>query len=178
MSQIKVDSIVPSGGLSSGKSGGIIQIVQSVKQDRQVMNSTSFTDISGLSASITPASTSNKIFLIVELRGSTVNTDEEVKIDRNGTRLTGMEGASAGNNSVPSIMGHFWAGGGGGNTNSGKSHTMFFLDSPASGDPLTYKVQLKCTQGYTTYINTTYDSANDYYENRLASSITLMEVSG
>lgn len=178
MSQIKVDSIVPSGGLSGGASGGIIKIAQSVKQDRQVMNSTSFTDISGLSVSITPASTSNKIFIIVELRGTSTNTDEIVIIDRSGTRLTGMEGTDIGNNSEPSIMGHFWAGGGGGNTNSGKSHTMFFLDSPASTSSLTYKVQLKCSQGYTTYINTTYDSANAYYESRLASSITLMEVSG
>jgi hypothetical protein len=178
MSQIKVDSIVPSAGLSGGASGGIIQIAQSVKQDRQVMNSTSFTDITGLSVSITPASTSNKIFLIVELRGSSANTDDELIIDRSGTRLTGMEGTSAGNNAVTSIMGHFWAGGGGGNTNSGKSHTMFFLDSPASTSSLTYKVQLKSSQGYTCYINTTYDSANAYYETRTASSITLMEVSG
>ena len=33
MSQLKVDSIVPRGGLASGFSGGIIQTVQSVKTD-------------------------------------------------------------------------------------------------------------------------------------------------
>ena len=61
MSQIKVNSIVPVGGLPSGSNGGIIQVVQTVKTDTFSHNSTSFADLTGLSATITPSSSSNKI---------------------------------------------------------------------------------------------------------------------
>ena len=50
MSQIKVNSIVPVGGLPSGSSGGIIQSKSTIKTD--VMSSSTnnaFTDITGLS---------------------------------------------------------------------------------------------------------------------------------
>ena len=67
MSQLKVNSIVPVGGLSSGANGGIIQVVQSVKTDTFSTSSSSFTDITGLSATITPSSNSNKILVILDL---------------------------------------------------------------------------------------------------------------
>ena len=59
MSQLKVDSIVPRGGLPSGANGGIIQTVAVHKSDSTSTTSTSFTD-SGLEASITPQSSSIK----------------------------------------------------------------------------------------------------------------------
>ena len=38
MSQIKVNSIVPTGGLPSGANGGIIQPIQTVKTDTFITN--------------------------------------------------------------------------------------------------------------------------------------------
>ena len=61
MSQIKVDSIVPSGGLPSGSSGGIVQIKSVTKTDTFSATSNSYTDVTDLTLSITPQSTSNKI---------------------------------------------------------------------------------------------------------------------
>ena len=57
MSQLKVNSIVPVGGLPSGANGGIIQVVQSVKTDT-ASHSVSVGGISGdvMSATITPSS--------------------------------------------------------------------------------------------------------------------------
>ena len=66
MSQIKVNSIVPASGLPAGASGGgIIQCVSTTKTDTTTQSSTSFTDIPGLSVSITPSSNSSKILVVV-----------------------------------------------------------------------------------------------------------------
>ena len=40
MSQLKVDSIVPSGGVVSGANGGIIQVVQVTKTDQFATSNT------------------------------------------------------------------------------------------------------------------------------------------
>jgi len=61
MSQIKVDSIVPRGGLPSGSQGGIIQIQHTLfKTHTSFSTVSSMTDI-GLSCTITPQSSSNHI---------------------------------------------------------------------------------------------------------------------
>ena len=65
MSQLRTNSIVPVGGIPAGASGGgIIQVVQTVKTDDASTTSNSYTDITGLSVTITPRSTSNKILII------------------------------------------------------------------------------------------------------------------
>ena len=63
MSQLKVNSIVPSGGLPSGSSGGVIQVKTATKTDQFTSTSTSFVDITGLSTTMTLSSSSNKILL-------------------------------------------------------------------------------------------------------------------
>ena len=63
MSQLKVNSIVPVGGLPSGANGGIIQTIQTVKTDTFSTNNSGFTDVTGLSATITPSSNSNKVLV-------------------------------------------------------------------------------------------------------------------
>ena len=66
MSQLKVNSIIPVAGLLSGANGGCIQTVQTAKADVTSQSGTSsgtFFDISGMSATITPQSTSNKIMV-------------------------------------------------------------------------------------------------------------------
>jgi len=60
MSQIKVDSIVPRGGLSGGASGGIIQTVHSFSNT--IIETSSDADI--ISATITPSSSSSKILFM------------------------------------------------------------------------------------------------------------------
>ena len=67
MSQLKVNSIVPVGGLPSGSNGGIIQVKQSFKNDTFSAASTSMTDITGMSVAITPSATSSKILIFADL---------------------------------------------------------------------------------------------------------------
>jgi len=65
MSQVRTNSLVPVGGIPAGASGGgIIQCVYALKTDTQSFaNNSSFNDISGLSVSITPRSSSNKVLV-------------------------------------------------------------------------------------------------------------------
>lgn len=65
MSQIKVNSIVPVTGLPSGANGGIIQIVNSHLKTRQTISASTNFQATGLSATITPSSSSSKILIIV-----------------------------------------------------------------------------------------------------------------
>ena len=63
MSQLKVNSIIPVGGVASGQAGGVIQTIQTFKGDTTTTNSTSFGDLAGMSATITPSSNSNKVLV-------------------------------------------------------------------------------------------------------------------
>lgn len=65
MSQIKVNSIVPTGGLTSGANGGIVQIVNSQLKTRQTISASSSFQATGLSATITPSSNNSKILVVV-----------------------------------------------------------------------------------------------------------------
>ena len=63
MSQIKVDSIIPRGGLPSGSQGGIVQVRQALfKTHTSISTPSSFTDL-GISCDITPQSSDNHILV-------------------------------------------------------------------------------------------------------------------
>ena len=93
MSQLKVNSIVPVGGLPSGANGGIIQTVQTVKSDvtsQSGSSSSTFYDISGMSATITPSSSSNKIMAVVScvLGASTTGRNNLLRLVRGSTVIS------------------------------------------------------------------------------------------
>ena len=68
-----------SGALSFGTvtipaGGKILQVLQTVKTDTFTTTSTSFVDVTGLSVSITPATTSSKILILVHAYGGNAGT--------------------------------------------------------------------------------------------------------
>ena len=65
MSTIKVDRIEPQDGLQSNAMGGIVQVVRVVHTGQASTNSTTYVS-TGLQASITPRSASNKIMVSFE----------------------------------------------------------------------------------------------------------------
>ena len=67
MSQLKVNSIVPVGGLPSGSNGGIIQIKQTIKKDTTSISTAANTEVntdSTFNVSITPSTNSSKILIL------------------------------------------------------------------------------------------------------------------
>ena len=164
-----------SGNLSFAGTGKILQVKQAVKTDTASSNSDSYADISGLSVSITPASSSNKILVSCNIHVSG-HTDsfQAFKVLRDSTAI-GLGTAGTGNQTNASFATMC--------VNQGSAEyglrigSFEFLDSPSSTSALTYKIQWASTyQSYTSYINRPHDTVNDDYSIFASSSITVREV--
>ena len=170
MSQLKVDSIIPTTGAPTGGGGGIIQIKQTfLDTATSTSTSGSFVDISGMSVSITPKFNTSKIFVMVTL--GSVSSEAGVST---GFRLL-RDSTLIGNSSSTDLQSGFT------NTYAGEhtqdrsllSVAFNFLDSPATTSATTYKLQWRNSSG-NTYINRYEGSATNYNG---SSTITVMEVS-
>jgi len=175
MSQLKVNSIVPSGGLPAGASGGgIIQVVQTVKQNSfsaNVSNST-FAAITDLSASITPSSTNSKILVQFSVSTSMQGTNgaPAIVLYKNGSAISGALGTSGAANLTASACFVY------SNNLVGGTISMSYLDSPATTSSTSYQCYLANDQSstYATAINRSDSGSNEGY----ISTITLMEITG
>ena len=138
MSQLKVNSIIPIGGVASGGGGGIIQVKSAHTSNKTTTNSTTYQDISGLSLTITPLSNSNKILIYVNLTfshtnvgdaglfslarivgGTTVRPSDHPSVDATNQLHNGAE-----------LSGLF-------------THSAHFLDSPNTTSEINYKYQVR-----------------------------------
>ena len=166
MSQLKVNSIVPVGGVASGQGGGIIQTVFEQKtNDFTTTNDDAFNDITGVTATITPTSSSNKILVTVSL---TYNTSSNSNVI---FRL--LRGSTAIGNYTGSIS--VVATGIAGckiDANRPSPTTFQFLDSPSTTSATTYKVQEFHNAG--TFILNSINASSGFSG---TSMITLQEVS-
>ena len=162
---------VGSGATVSGFGGGkLLQVVQTYKTDTASTTSTSFTDVSGFSANITPASTSNKILVLVTISGMGENAVSSMffRLDRNGS-VVGVADA-AGNRKQISGASIYST------DNNVMGSTAFnYLDSPSTTSSLTYKIQFSADSG-TIYVNRSSNDSDMTARGRGTSSITLMEI--
>ena len=160
MSQIKVDSIIPRGGVPSGADGGgIIQMVQGEVTSFLSTSSSSYID-AGLSASITPLSSSSKILVNMAL-GVYGGASDTLRVNAQVLR---------GSTQVWYTRDLYFRSG---STFKAVQSAIQFLDSPATTSSTTYKLQVKCesVSGGSTF-ELYADTSN--YNNRMI----LMEVSG
>lgn len=155
-------------GTNQVSASAVKQIVSVSKTDTFSAASSSFTDITGLSASITPTSASSRIFIIVNTMTSSTSADAvSIRIFRNNTTAVGVATGSSNRPASLSVNG-FWS-------NSATSLSGSFVDSPASTSTQTYAIQGRIQTG-TFYLNrTANDSDNGVYP-RGISTITLMEI--
>lgn len=145
--------------------GNVIQVVSTTKTDTFSTTSTTLTDVTGLSASITPTSTSNKILVIVSAQiGASASAVTRLSLKRDATSI-------AGSSTNPD---YFYEGDA--NLGNGlydmKAIAVHYLDSPSTASAVTYKLQASQSSG-TFYLNTR--SAGGLYG---TSTITLMEIAG
>jgi len=151
--------------------GKILQVISASKNDTFTTTSTSFVDVTGLTADITPASSSNKVLVTVLLGRLTTaaGSGAIAQLDRGGSSVYDL--ASGGSSDG------FAAGGGGGMTNNDRKNDNGFiqyLDTPSSSSSLTYKIRVKTTGSGTAYINQWGLNSDQ----GCVSSITLMEIAG
>jgi hypothetical protein len=146
-----------------GGLGAILQVVSTTKTDTFSTTSTSYTDVTGLSASITPQFTSSKILVLIKTLVG-LNTT----VTTGGPALQLLRDATAIGNTAD---GHIYQ------QPVGATRTLYeasfdVLDLPSTTSSITYQVQIKTSTG-TAYVN-----RSDTESDASASSITLMEVAG
>jgi hypothetical protein len=162
--------------LSGIDTGIILQVKQAVKNDTATTSSGTFADISGLSVSITPASTSSKILVSCNTYVSgTSNSFIGFKILRDSTALGLGTGATGNRTNVSAAIVNLNAS----SSAYGFVNSSFeFLDTPSSTSSLTYKLQwASVLNSYAVYINRplviTENRAMEMYT---SSQITVREV--
>jgi len=159
---------------ANAPSGSVIQVVSVTKRDTFSTNSAGDTAITGLSASITPLSTSSKIFIMFDVNYDSTrgNSGGGFRIYRNGSHLTASSGNTDGNRYT--VSADFGA-----NANadqSGMHRSGTYLDSPSTTSSTTYQIIINQDSSFSTFINRARADANDTDDGRMASSITLMEI--
>jgi len=149
-------------------SGGVLQVVSATKTDTATITSATYVDVVGLSATITPISSSSTILILVN---ATVNPANGV-----GSLWQVVRGSTAiavNNASSPSTGGVYTDTGGSAGS-SWVATSAVYLDSPATTSPTTYKVQARSTSAATIGINRR-SAAADFGG---ISTITVMEIAG
>tara|TARA_R100001086_G_scaffold140932_1_gene73980 strand:+ start:37 stop:549 length:513 start_codon:yes stop_codon:yes gene_type:complete len=108
MSQLKVNSIVPVGGVSTGAFGGIIQVVPAFTTASTSVSSTTPVAINGLTVTITPSSTNSKFLIMASMTLGHDNQATAILLDlmRNGSKIA--QGVNATQGACTSLL-HFGA---------------------------------------------------------------------
>ena len=160
--------------LASGVGGKVLQVVQTTKTDTFTTTTTSYSDITGMSANITMTSASNKVLVMVQQQIVAGDAGTGIKIVRGSTDifLADASGSRARHTMTGSYDGET---AGVGIYSGGGACFICYLDTPGAGTH-TYKVQCM-TRGNTIYINRTSRNSDDTNASRSTSSITLQEVS-
>ena len=157
------------------RAGNILQVVSTAKTDTTSTTSLiTFVDISGMSVSITPSSSSNKILVIVDMRlGVNENRNVAYRIMRGSTAIYIGDAAGSRTRGTGSIRLMSDA------KYDMQSETAVFLDSPSTTSATTYKVQWCHTFGGSSdgcYLNRPHTESDNDDRVRGASSITVQEV--
>ena len=157
------DGCITADDLASGAGGKILQVVQVVKTDTASTSSQTQSNISGLSASITPTATSSKILITVQASIGRNNTGvvSTLRLKRDSTDL------SPHTSSVTDGMSQLYVNG---NASIG-DQIINHLDSPNTTSATTYQVTWAVDGNNTIYLNRYWN--NNYFAQ---STITLMEV--
>jgi hypothetical protein len=167
--------------LTNKTAGTVLQVVSTLKTDTFSTGSDSYTAITGLSASITPLSTSSKILIMLNVNwGAASNVWPGFRISRDGGSSFIAIGDAAGSRDRVTF--------GSGSVNTGNTYDDYrlfnssavILDSPSSASSLTYQTYSKGRSGYgSMYLNYGPSASDDDISGkRGVSSITLLEIAG
>jgi len=154
--------------------GSVLQVVQDTKTDTQVITSNEVEkEITGLAASITPSSTSNKVLVTVHLSYSCTGTTYKLYFKRGTTIVSGSRGDSRGSRQDATVPLGF-----AGDGNQGQVGVFSFLDSPATTSQVEYKLFVVNDNTLSLYINRSQNDQNNDVGGNYISMITLTEIAG
>ena len=175
MSTIKTNAIQTVAGKPIlNSTGSILQVVQGTLKTTVNIATDTYTSL-GLSATITPSSTSNKILVmaVIHIGATGGNEGFHGRLYRNGSNITDAMGNAASTRDT----GWFHCGA---HYSSSEQYpaTPIYLDSPASTSALTYAVYGRgYSSSYPININCSEGDADQSQQTRTMSTITLMEIS-
>ena len=148
--------------------GAILQILQTTTSTQVSNDTTSYVD-TGLTGNITPASTSNKILILVcqayENKRTSTSNGGDIKLMRDSTDINFIVPGS-GNN-----YGLYFSAGGASSISNYDVYNLSYLDSPNTTSQITYKTQCSSYS----------DSSSASFRAQSGGSksfLTLMEVAG
>ena len=171
---------VGSGATVTGFGGGkVLQVVSTTKTDTfsaSLGQAVPSGDVTGLTATITPSSTSNKILITAHICGSNSSNALLVWLYRDGSALSGATGDSASNRSSTTTVSVSQPSSNG--AGSGALSSFNYFDSPATTSSITYSIRVGHTIGGTdnVYVNRTDADTDAVNYGRSISTITLMEI--
>jgi hypothetical protein len=147
--------------------GQVLNTASTVKNDIFTTPSTSFVDVTGLSVSITPSSTSSRILVFLQTGTISISGNNAglFNLRRGSTNI-----AQPATGSTPSTNLSYF----GSNLDASNSISTMFLDSPNTTSSTTYSVQARMNGAGTLFLNRIGASA-DFTS---ISTITVMEISG
>ena len=153
-------------GALSWSNRPILQVVSTTKTDTFSSSVTTgnYVDVTGLSVSITPSSSSNKVlvFFSIGACGTSTTSDILIRLVRGSTAIAVGDSATYTSTVAVRTL----------NSEINSTPAMLFLDSPATTSSTTYKITASATVGTTLVVNRRQpDTAFN-----AVSTITLMEV--
>jgi len=152
----------------------VLQTVSATKTDVFTLASATYTDVTGLSVSITPSATTSKILVFAQVSGvgafnaalgfgQIVRDSTAIGIgDASGSRIQCTFPIPYSQQAANNIM---------------FAMPALFLDSPATTSATTYKIQVRSENANTIYINRSEADSNSVAGTRPISTITVMEIS-
>ena len=161
-------------GTTTLPTGSVLQVVSTTKTDVFNTTSTSFIDVTGLSASITPSSTSSKILVTVFFNLAISSGYMAMALLRRDSTAICLGDASASRQRATAIHKGIT------NNNVSEFLSVTFLDSPSTTSATVYKLQIKSeNSGHNVYMGRTPEDANNAtYGARYPSTITVQEIQG
>ena len=170
---LTADSTTATGLIWATPAGGgkVLQVISTAVSDTFTTTSSTATDVTGLSLSITPSTTSSKILIIYNLAlyNYAGNSISFMNLVRGSTALS--QGTASGSRTVAT-------GGIDGTNTYGPQPAISgnYLDSPATTSATTYKIQVWAPNGGQTSVNRSYEDSNQTNRPRFASVITALEI--
>lgn len=153
-----------------GLGGKIGQVVSADKTDVFTTTSTSYTDVTGWTATITPTASTSKVLVMYST--TTSNTANNAYVGYQILRGATVVGSGTASGSRTAANKGYYD-----SIDAGGTSVMgMYLDSPATTSATTYKIQVKLFDTKTLYVGATASNANGGQTYSSLTNIILMEV--
>ena len=154
--------------------GSVIQIQSTTKTDTfSAAPNGTWTDITGMTVTITPKKSTSKIWMIIAVVGAGNGTTPKVRLLRNLPSANTVIAAGDTSGSKQSAMFASYLNV---DTNQSMAFSSNFLDSPATTSAITYKLQINNDNTNTWYLNRSVSDQDNATGGRYISTITAIEI--